>query len=414
MMNKKAIKKILAFVKMLRAPSKMLPHIMALVIGIIRRITDEDTAALVDLTEQGFVCRRSEQIIGGCGSPSAALCANGSVAVAFACERVKDNALVSSLCLMRSHDPLKIAAAGKRFLFDTPLQLGNVTLTQVPQGLLVSWRARSNAYLHIPSDLETKEIETYKNNNKTLYDNFPESQKQGGSFYALVPENGEEITAAFFAPAVFTQGPAVLSGGEMLWLGVKDGKALAYMSKDVRKGFTLVSELPPIAEGRTVSHVCCAKLKNGRILAVLCSAGELYSSFSDDMGSRWTVPKPLEINGYAPNLSVREDGVAALSFVQPNKKFAVRCCVNKDGESDWCKERLLVSSTADNMRRPYTAAVKDGFYTVSRQRFCGEKESSIVFTFWKPLKEDYDPVHEAELKKQEKKNRKRKKKNEVQ
>ncbi len=409
-MNKKAIKKILAFVKMLKAPAKMLPYIMALVIGIIRRITDEDSAALVDTAEQGFVCRKSEQIIGGCGSPAATLCSNGSVAVAFACERVKDDALVSSLCLVRSQNSKQISAAGRRFLFDTPLQLGNVTLTQVPQGLLVSWRVRSNAYLHIPSGIVPQALEVYRRNNYALADKFPEEQKQGGSFYALVPENGEEITSALFAPAQFTQGPAVLSGGEMLWLGVKDGKALAYMSKDICKGFSLVGELPGIAEGRAVSHVCCVKLKNGRVLAVLCSAGELYSSFSDDMGVRWSVPKQLEINGTSPNLAVRDDGVVALSYVQPNKKFAVRCCINKDGDSDWCKERLLVSSTADNMRRPYTVAVKEDFYTVSRQRFCGEKESSIVFNQWKPLKEDYDPAAEKQRQKEEKKN-KRKKKN---
>lgn len=413
-LNKKAIKKILAFVKMLKAPVKMLPYIMALVIGIIRRITDDDFAALVDVAEQGFVCRKSEQVIGGCGSPSATLCSNGSVAVAFACERVKNNALVSSLCLVRSKDSGQLPSAGRRFLFDTPLQLGNVTLTQVPQGLLVSWRVRSDAYLHLPSGLEAGEFEVYRNNNKALYDKFPESQKQGGSFFALVPENGEEITASFAAPATFTQGPCVLSGGEMLWLGVKGGKALAYMSKDVSKGFTLIAELPKIAEGRTVSHICAVKLKNGRILAVLCSAGEFYSSFSDDMGNRWTVPKPIDITGYAPNLAVREDGVVALSFVEPDKRFAVRCCINKDGESEWCAVRLLVSSVADKMRRPYTAAVKDGFYTVSRQRFCGEKESGVIFTLWKPLKEDYDPVAEAQLQKQEKKSRRKKKKNAVQ
>ena len=62
-MNKKAIKKILAFVKLLKAPAKMMPYIIALVIGIIRRITDEDDAVLVDLKEQGFVCRKSEQIV---------------------------------------------------------------------------------------------------------------------------------------------------------------------------------------------------------------------------------------------------------------------------------------------------------------------------------------------------------------
>ena len=414
-MNKKAIKKILAFVRLLKAPAKMMPYIIALVIGIVRRITDEDVAALIDLKEQGFVCRKSEQIVGGCGSPAVCVCSNGSIAVAFACTRVKEKALVSSICLMRSADPKQIATAGKRFVITSPLQIGNVTLTQTPQGLLLGWRTRSNAYLHYPSRLEKPVFNTLKSNNTALTMLLSEKEKQGGMHYALIPDNGEEIKEAYEAPALFSQSAAVLSGGEVLWLGVKDGKALAYRTQDVCKGFSLVGNVPEIETGRTYSHACCAKLKNGRVLAVLCSSGELFASYSDDMGTRWTVPKPLDINGTAPSLAVREDGVVSLSFVEPDKKFAIRSSINKDGESEWCKVRLLVSSVGDNSRRPYTVAVGDSFCTVSRIRFCGEKESSVLYTGWKPLKEDYDPVLEAQLAKESKKKKRgRKNKDAVQ
>ncbi len=412
-MNKKAIKKILAFVKLLKAPAKMMPYIMALVIGIIRRITDEDDAVLIDLQEQGFVCRKSEMIPGGCGSPAAEICSNGSLAVAFACSRVVDSTAVSSLCLLRSADPKAISSAGKRFVLTSPLQLGNVTLTQIPQGLLLGWRSRSNAYLHYPSRLENTVLNMFKANNAAAVMQLGEKEKQGGWHYALIPENGEEIKDIFEAPAFFSQGATVLSGGEILWLGVKDGKALAFRTQNVCKGFALVGEVPAIGDGRTYSHACSVKLLNGRVLAVLCSSGELFASYSDDMGARWTVPKPLDIKGTAPSLSIREDGVTALSFVDPKHKFAIRSSVNKDGESEWCKVRLLVSSVGDNSRRPYTVSLKDSFYTVSRMRFCGEKESSVLYTSWKPLKEDYDPVLEAELKKQEKRKKRGKKKNGV-
>ncbi len=398
-MNKKAIKKILAFLKMLKAPAKMLPYVFGLVIAALRRITEEDDAVLVDLAEQGFVCRKSEQIAGGCGSPAVAK-SGGSIAVAFACERVKNGALISSLCLQISRDPLLISGAGKRFLFDTPLQLGNITLSETAQGLMVGYRTRSNSYLHIPSGFEKAELKAYLNENKAL----AVSKKNEGSYYALISADGAEITNAAAAPADFTAPAITLSGGETLWLGTKRGKAEAYIAKDVCKGFNLVGTVPTIEPGRTVSQVCCAKLKTGRILAVVCSAGELYSSFSDDMGARWSIPKALHINGISPNLAVSEDGVLALSFVDPSKSQAIRCCINKDGESDWCKVRLLVSSTASNMRKPCTVSNGNQFFTVSRQRFCGEKESSIVFTQWKPLKDDYDPAAQAEIKKQEKKN----------
>lgn len=414
-MNKKAIKKILAFVKLLKAPAKMMPYVIALVIGIIRRITDEDDAALIDLQEQGFVCRKSEQIVGGCGSPAVCVCSNGSVAVAFACTRVKEKALVSSICLMRSADPKQISSAGKRYVITTPLQIGNVTLTQTPQGLLLGWRTRSNAYLHYPSRLEKQVFNTLKSNNTAAATLLSSEEKQGGMHYALIPDNGEEIKETYSAPAMFSQSAAVLSGGEILWLGVKDGKALAYRTQNVCKGLELVGTVPEIEAGRTYSHACAVKLKNGRILAVLCSSGELFSSYSDDMGARWTVPKTLDIKGTSPSLAVREDGVVSLSFVEPDKKFAIRSSINKNGESEWCKVRLLVSSVGDNSRRPYTVSVGDSFYTASRIRFCGEKESSVLYTIWKPLKEDYDPVLEAQLAKESKKKKRgRKNKDAVQ
>ncbi len=414
-MNKKAIKKILAFVKLLKAPAKMMPYIIALVVGIIRRITDEDDAALIDLAEQGFVCRKSEQIAGGCGSPAVCVCSNGSIAVAFACTRVKEKTLVSSICLMRSVDPKQISSAGKRYVITTPLQIGNVTLTQTPQGLLLGWRTRSNAYLHYPSRLEKQVFNTLKSNNAAAAMLLSEEERQGGMHYALIPDNGEDIKEIYSAPALFSQGATVLSGGEILWLGIKGGKVLAYRTQDICKGLTLVGTVPDIETGRTYSHTCSAKLKNGRVLAVLCSSGELFASYSDDMGVRWTVPKPLDIKGTSPSLSVREDGVVSLSFVAPDKKFAIRSSINKDGESEWRKVRLLVSSVGDNSRRPCTVSVGDSFLTTSRICFCGEKESSVLYTIWKPLKEDYDPVLEAQLAKESrKKKRGRKKKDAVQ
>lgn len=405
-MNNKAIKKLIAFVKMLKAPAKMLPYLIGLVISVIRRITQQDDARLVDLTEQGFVCRKSVQIMGGCGSPAVATLSSGNIAAVYACERIKDDVLISSLCLQKGKNPLKIGSQAKRFLLSTPLQLGNVTAAQTSQGLLVGWRTRSNDRLHIPSGLEKAELNSYLENNFALASI---GDCKEGNFYALVPDNGEEITDIKTAPACFTAPPCVLSGGEILWLGTKNGKAEAYLSQNICKGFSLVGTVPEIESGRTVSHACCIRLKTGRILAVICSAGEFFSSFSDDTGARWSVPKALDIKGTAPNLTISKDGVAVLSFVNPTKDQAIRCCINKDGESDWCKVRLLVSSTAKNMRRPCTVATEKEFFTVSRQRFCGEKESSVVFTQWKPLKEDYDPVAESKHKKQEKKKIRKKK-----
>jgi hypothetical protein len=72
-MDKKAIKTILKFIKAIKAPSTMIPVIVALVITFVRRFAESDKAASVRTEAQGFVCRKSMNISGGCGSPAGAL-----------------------------------------------------------------------------------------------------------------------------------------------------------------------------------------------------------------------------------------------------------------------------------------------------------------------------------------------------
>ena len=88
-----------------------------------------------------------------------------------------------------------------------------------------------------------------------------------------------------------------------------------------------------------------------------------------------------------------------LTYVQPEKKVSLRCRISPDGQYKWLEERALVISAAENCRRPYTACADKNFYTVSRQRFAGEKESSVVFTLWKPHPDDEKIIKEEAEKK---------------
>ena len=106
------------------------------------------------------------------------------------------------------------------------------------------------------------------------------------------------------------------------------------------------------------------------------------------MGVRWSLPHMLNVKGVSPNICMRADGIMALSYVQPDKKVSIRSMLSIDGQYNWLEERALVISTADNCRKPYTVDLGGKFYTVSRQRFAGEKESSIIFTQWKPHPDD--------------------------
>ena len=127
--------------------------------------------------------------------------------------------------------------------------------------------------------------------------------------------------------------------------------------------------------------------------------GELFISYSDDMGVRWSLPHMLNVKGVSPNICMRADGIMALSYVQPDKKVSIRSMLSVDGQYNWLEERALVISTADNCRRPYTVDLGGKFYTVSRQCFAGEKEASIVFTQWKPHPDDEKIIEEKTEKK---------------
>ena len=394
-MNKKAIKKIIAFIKMLKAPAQMIPYIVSLVITVIRRHTEGDKAALVNIDQQGFVCRKSITISGGCGSPAVAVRADGSADIVFSCSRIADGALVYSLCHSHCKDPLKISASDRRFIFDSPMQIGNVTATATPYGVLISWRTKLASSLHLPP-CEKAEGQSYRQKNAELFAALSAEEKAGGTYYAFLSDGEMNIKKA---PCEVTQGAVMLSDNEILWMGTQNGVAVAYKSTDKCNTFTKVGSVPAIPGGRLVSQVSCAKIKNGRLICIFSSMGELFISYSDDMGVRWSLPHMLNVKGVSPNLCMRADGIMALTYVQPDKKVSIRSMISLDGQYKWLEERALVISTADNCRRPYTAEINGKFYTVSRQRFAGEKESSVVFTLWTPHPDDEKIIEEKAEKK---------------
>lgn len=407
-MDKKAIKTILNFIKALKAPGRMIPVIVALVITFVRRFAEADKAASVKLEDQGFVCRKSLNITGGCGSPAVALQGDGKVAVVFACSRIVDGVPVYSLCLSRSDDPQKISVSDRTFLFDSPMQIGNVTATSTSDGLLISWRTKIPSKLHISSGTEKQVARILTERNAQLYSQLSAEDKQGGTYYMILPDNVTSMQTVSKAPCNITQGAVRLSDNEYLWMGECDGAAVAYKSTDRCRTFTKCGTVPAVPGGRTVAQVSCAKIKNGRIICIFSSQGELFISYSDDMGARWSLPHMLNVKGTNPNLCVRSDGVAALSYVQPEKKVSIRSMLSLDGQYKWLEERALVISTADNCRRPYTVEFAGRFLTVSRQKFAGDRESSVIYTLWSPREEDKNLIEEATEK--EKKTKKKKKK----
>ena len=251
----------------------------------------------------------------------------------------------------------------------------------------------------MPSRNESAVTNSLKAKNAELFATLSDEEKEGGTYYAFLPSEDNGLVNFKKAPCELTQGAVMLSDNEFLWMGNLNGTAVAYKSTDKCNTFTKIGSVPAIPGGRLVSQVSCAKIKNGRLICIFSSMGELFISYSDDMGMRWSLPHMLNVKGVSPNICMRADGIMALSYVQPDKKVSIRTMLSIDGQYNWLEERALVISTADNCRRPYTVDLGGKFYTVSRQRFAGEKESSIVFTQWKPHPDDEKAINEKTEKK---------------
>lgn len=388
-MSKKTIGKILDIVRSLRAPLKLLPYIIAVVIGFISRRTQDDRAELVCIEEQGFISRLSSEIMGGCHSPCAAKTADGLVA-AFVCTRLVDNTLVNSICLVKCSDSSLPGFSRRQYILSTPMNIDRVTLTDTPNGLMVSWYQTDKRTDFAPSNFSESERLSFEKSRLAAVALLPEAQRETGTYYAFVPTECNPVEQIFKAPDGVSSCAVALSENELMWLGVCDGKATAYLSTNGGKSFSAVGTVPDIQDGRAVREACCVKLAGGRLFAVINGADEFFSSYSDDMGRRWSVVQKTDIKGTSPSLSVRSDGVAALTYAVHERKAAVRSRISRDGQYDWCDERVSAAGIGTFRGNPYTVAVDNSFYTVSTQCCGGDKEASVLFTLWKPHKDDFD------------------------
>ena len=379
-MDQKKIRALIGFLRDLRAPLKLLPMLLSIVLTIIRRITEQDKTPGVKVLKQGFLCRKSAQTPAGCASPCVTECPDGSFAAAFAYATVENSQIITRICVTRSKDSEGLGFSTRQTVYETCLSPENMTITDTVHGLFLTWDNRGGRSFAAPQTFGKAVVEAMRQHTAALREAACDDL---GWHCALIPKDGEKAIEPHKIAIHAAQPPIKLDDNELLFVTAQDGKAVVTRCILPTCRTQAVSTIAlPQEEGLVCLEATAAKLKNGRLAAVLNLSGELYYAFSDDMGARWSRCTPMKIKASAPNLCVRTDGTAALSYLVPRKTLSIHACTSPDGEQDWSEERTVVAAPAADFYRPVTTGCGDAFLTVSRQRYGADRTPSALLTRW--------------------------------
>ena len=379
-MDQTKIKELIGFLRDLRTPLRLLPMLLSIVLTVIRRITEQDETPGVKVLKQSFLCRKSAQTPAGCASPCVTECADGSFAAAFAYADVENSRIVTRVCVVRGRDSEGLGFTPRQTVYETCLSPENLTITDTAHGLFLTWDNRGGRSFAAPQTFGKAVAEALE---KTTAELREAACADLGWHCALIPKGGEKAMEPHKMAVSAAQPPIKLNDNELLFVTAQNGKAVVTrcLLPTCQTQAVSAIALPP-KENLVCLEATAAKLKNGRLAAVLNLSGELFYAFSDDMGVRWSRCSPMKIKASAPNLCVRADGAAALSYLVPGKTLAIHARTSPDGEQDWSEERTVVAAPAADFYRPVTTGCGDAFLTVSRQRYGADRAPSALLTRW--------------------------------
>ena len=103
-------------------------------------------------------------------------------------------------------------------------------------------------------------------------------------------------------------------------------------------------------------------LPSGRILCMLRVERVeqyLWSSYSDDEGETWSIPKPTPIWGFPPHLLVLQDGRLLCSYGYRRPPYGVRACLSEDGGKTWeLQNEIVIRSDGEHGDLGYPSSVE--------------------------------------------------------
>jgi len=243
---------------------------------------------------------------------------------------------------------------------------------------------------------------------RNLWRELPEEDNKAASFVRLSKDNGKTWGERIQVPVTAPHGPIRKKDGSLCYLG----KVFRYEAEDYQQGAICCVEsrddgltwqrlgYVPVPEAIPLSrmhepHV--VELPGGRLLGGIRISGEhdssgntVYTTFSDDGGKTWTMPKPTGASGTPPHFLVHSSGAVVMTHGRRgNSNFEI-AMISYDGGETWGDELIISPESPDwDLGYPSSVELSDGsILTVYYQKFGNDTYNSILYTKWQlPNKE---------------------------
>ena len=228
-----------------------------------------------------------------------------------------------------------------------------------------------------------------------------------GNFVKISEDYGVTWSENIRVPMTAPHGANVSADGSPIFMGrITEDKENPenvnrigfYHSADGGYSWTLrgIVPIPDDANTDMMHEPHVVELPNGRLLGAIRVHNRpvhpeftVYTTFSDDGGYTWSMPKCTELDGSPPHLMVHSSGAVILSYGCRNgNKKSERAAVSYDGGETWAEDYELNADIPYNdLGYPATVELSDGsLLTVYYQCAPLDNWCSVLQTKWK-LKE---------------------------
>ena len=229
-------------------------------------------------------------------------------------------------------------------------------------------------------------------------------EAESGSFVALSDDYGMTWSERIKVPLSAPHGPSACRDGSLVYMGkawVEEvsqpvGDVVVYTSRDCGRTWEYTGTVPLgedcVLEQMHEPHV--VELPNGRLLGTIRVHGRsenpphsVYTTFSDDKGKTWSVPKCIGTNGMPPHVLVHSSGAVICSY--SDRTYNAQCeraAVSYDNGETWTEDYILDDNIGKQKDMGYPSSVEldDGsILTVYYQALPDDWHTSVLYTKWR-------------------------------
>ena len=231
---------------------------------------------------------------------------------------------------------------------------------------------------------------------------FPKEDVGEGSFVRISPDGGKTWGQKIRVPVTAPHGPICRKDGSLLYFGkvflckeegYQSGMICAVESRDGGNTWYKLGDVPvpdDVPLNRLHEpHV--VELPNGRLLGGIRINGEtdrfgntIYTTFSDDGGKTWTMPKPTGASGTPPHFLLHSSGAVIMTHGRRAATNYEIAMISWNGGESWSEEIVISPESPDwDLGYPSSVELSDGsVLTVYYQKYGNDTYNSILYTKW--------------------------------